>query len=280
MKLVATSTVRAADRDEHQGWVYLIDLDDRSVTRRGPVSARSGPRGIAIDRDTVWVAGSEELFVYTPDFRLIDSWRNPYLRDCRELALFDRTLYLVASASDVILGFDLEARKFHWAMQVATHEYRFAGRRFDPHGKEGPLPASQLDLDSIHCNAHGMYIGGTRSGGMLHFNGKTIRMAAELPAGARNARPFRDGVLFNDTAAGALRYAGRGEGQEDRAMAVPDGAEPESARGLCVISDSVVAGGSSPATVALYDLESNRQLLSIKLASEPGEAVHSIAVWP
>jgi hypothetical protein len=218
--------------------------------------------------------------VYTSEFRLVESWRNPYLRGCRELAVYERTLYLVASAFDSVLGFDLDTRRFHWAMHVATDEHRFAGRRFDPHDREGPLPASKLDLDAIHCNAHGMYVGGARSGGMLHFNGRTIHMAAELPAGSRNARPFRDGVLFNDTEASALRYSGRGEGREDRAMPLPDGAEAGSAGGLCVISDSVVAGGSSPATVTLYDLAGNRPLLSVRLAQEPGEAIHTIAVWP
>lgn len=280
MKLVATSTVRAANRDERPGGLYLVDLDDRAVSRRTPLRARRGPRGIAFDGDVVWLAGSEELFAYTPEFRLIESWRNPYLRDCRELAVHERTLYLVASAFDSVLGFDLDARKFHWAMQVATDEYRFAARRFDPQGKEGPLPAGKLDLSSIHCSAHGMYVAGERSGGMLHFNGSAIRMAAELPGGSRNATPFRDGVLFNDSEAGVLRYSGRGEGREDRAMALPDGAEPGSARGLCVISESIVAGGSSPATVTVYDLAGNRQLLSVRLAQEQGEAIHTIAVWP
>ena len=98
-------------------------------------------------------------------------------------------------------------------------------------------------------------------------------MAVELPPGTHNARPFRDGVLFNDTEANALRYAGRGDGQEDRAMRVPTYDPEESllhatwtqsglarqgfARGLCVLSDALVAGGSSPSTITVYDLPAN-----------------------
>ena len=66
-----------------------------------------------------------------------------------------------------------------------------------------------------------MYLAGMKSGGMLHFDGEKVRMSATLPAGTHNAQPYRDGVLFNDTQADTLRYAGRGDGAEDRALAVP-----------------------------------------------------------
>ena len=104
--------------------------------------------------------------------------------------------------------------------------------------------------------------------------GRQVQMSAELPAGSHNARPFRDGVLFNDTESYALRYVGRGEGREDRALRVPryprDApaswpgrecvARQEFARGLCVLSDTVVAGGSSPSTISIYDLPANRRV--------------------
>ena len=46
-----------------------------------------------------------------------------------------------------------------------------------------------------------MYLAGLKTGGMLIFNGREVRMSVELPPGTHNARPFRDGVLFNDTEA-------------------------------------------------------------------------------
>ena len=120
-------------------------------------------------------------------------------------------------------------------------------------------------------------------------------MAVELPPGTHNAQPFRDGVLFNDTEADALRYTGRGEGREDRALKVPRYA-PEQlthtnldeskvarqgfARGLCVLSDTVVAGGSSPSTVSVYDLAANTRLLSVNLTMDVRNAIHGLAVWP
>ncbi len=130
---------------------------------------------------------------------------------------------------------------------------------------------------------------------MLHFNGREIRMAVELPPGTHNARPFRDGVLFNDTEADALRYTGRGEGEEDRAMRVPvfeettlTNTDKENgglaragfARGLCVISDSIVAGGSSPSTISIYDLAANELLGSVNLSNDVRNAIHGLERWP
>jgi hypothetical protein len=140
-----------------------------------------------------------------------------------------------------------------------------------------------------------MYLSGLRTGGLVHFNGTTLAMSAELPAGTHNAQPFRNGVLFNDSEADRLRYAGRGDGMEDRAMAVPryapknlrnpaldDGhiARQGFARGLAVVSDSVVAGGSSPSTVAVYDLAGNRRLVSVNLSMDVRNAIHGLEVWP
>jgi hypothetical protein len=154
---------------------------------------------------------------------------------------------------------------------------------------------NKLHVNSIHCTRGGMYITGLRTGGMLLYNGKQVQMAAELPPGSHNARPFRDGVLFNDSEADALRYAGRGEGREDRALPVPRYPEKELlnndvdttgvarqayARGLCVLSDFVVAGGSSPSTVTVYDLAANERLLSVNLTMDVRNAIHGLEIWP
>jgi hypothetical protein len=57
-------------------------------------------------------------------------------------------------------------------------------------------------------------------------------------------------------------------------------ARPGFARGLCVLSDTVVAGGSSPSTVSVYDLKSNERLLSVNLTMDVRNAIHGLAIWP
>ena len=254
-----------------------------------------GLRGIAFDGETIYIAASDELFAYTPDFKLIDSWRSPFLKHCHEIAVWERTLYLSSTGYDSILGFDLDEHRFHWAMHIQTANYRFRGVGFDPMSDEGPLMLNKIHINNVFCSRDGMYISGLKTGGMLHFNGTDINMAVEMPPGTHNAQPFRDGVLFNDSQDDVLRYTGRGEGVDDRAMAVPtydparlqhmnaaddQVARPGFARGLCVLSDRAVAGGSSPSTVTVYDLKANETLLSVNLSTDVRNAIHGLEPWP
>ncbi|MGH8249266.1 MAG: hypothetical protein ACREVI_00995 [Steroidobacteraceae bacterium] len=305
MKLVTTSVVRGSHQGESHGGVYLIDLDAREIRQTVDWNTANidwqgrgwdrGLRGIAFDGEVVYVAASDELFAYTPDFRRIGSWRNPYLKHCHEIAVWERTLFLASTGFDSILGFDLDRREFSWAMHVVTQQFRFQGRAFDPHKDDGPLMLNKLHLNNVHCTRGGMYLTGLRTGGMLLFNGREVKMAVELPQGTHNARPFRGGVLFNDTEANVLRYAGRGDCREDRAMKVPTYAAESLlnrdmdqsglarqgfARGLAVLSDSRVAGGSSPSTVTVYDLARNEQLLSVNLTLDMRNAIHGLELWP
>jgi hypothetical protein len=283
----------------------LIDLDRREVRQlldwnKADIDWQGrgwdrGLRGIAFDGDVVYIAASDELFAYTTEFRRIGSWRNPYLKHCHEIAAWERTLFLASTGFDSILGFDLDKKEFSWAMHVETQQFRFRGRAFDPRKDDGPLMLNKLHVNNVHCTKGGMYLTGLRTGGMLIFNGREVRMAVELPPGTHNARPFRDGVLFNDTEADVLRYAGRGEGRDDRAMPVPRYpvdtllnrdldqnriARQGFARGLAVLSDTVVAGGSSPSTVSVYDLARNERMLSVNLTMDVRNAIHGLEVWP
>jgi hypothetical protein len=279
---------------DSQSVLHTLDRDETDIDWSG-MSGGRGLRGIGFDGDIVYVAAGAELLALTTKLSIIDSWRCPFLLDAHGMFVWERMLYITSATYDSIVGFDLDQRRFTWGMNVVRKGHQFAASGFDPTMEDGPLPLDKLHINNIHCNRHGMYVSGLRTGGMLHFNGSHIRMAVELPANARDARPFRDGVLFNDSDAGALRYSGRGDSSEDRAIPVP-AREPDEltnaeaiddgvvrngfARGLCVISDRIVAGGSSPATVTLYDLATKQMLGSVDITRDARESLHSIACWP
>jgi hypothetical protein len=168
----------------------------------------------------------------------------------------------------------------------------FVGTPFDPEFDDGPLPSNFLHLNNVHCAPGGMHISGLRTAGILLFNGRELRRWVTIPIGAHNARPFRDGVLFNDTEADVVRYASR---DGERVFQVPrfpaeslrhvnpgDAriARQAFARGLCEIDDETIAAGSSPSTITLHDLRPGARARMATLSHDVRNAIHGLEVWP
>jgi hypothetical protein len=166
--------------------------------------------------------------------------------------------------------------------------------QYNPNNDDGPLPMNKLHINNVFCEKGGMYVSGLKTEGLLLYNGKRIGISATLPAGTNNARPFREGILFNDTQNNVLRYA-TPTGKDDCAFSVPLYPEADLlrkemddsriarqgfGRGLCAISDTVIAAGSSPATIALYDLDQKKMIRTINISMDVRNGIHSLEVWP
>jgi len=304
VKLITSSVMLGSQHRESHGGVYIVDLEGRDVLQvlgwkttdiKPQERGRDrGLRGIAIDGETVYLLSSDELFAYTPDFRLIGSWRNPYLRYAHEMSIYGRALYITSAGYDSILGFELNDKKFFWALHLDIQGFTYMGSVYDPMDDKGPLLLNKLQLNNVHANDNGMYISGLKTDGMLHFNGEAVYMSVILPQGIHNAQPFRDGVLFIDSEADAVRYASR-SGKEDRALKLPKYAAAEIenngikdsrvarqglGRGLCLLTDRVVAVGSSPSTISVYDVLESKTLLSVNLSMDIRNEIHGLELWP
>jgi len=294
--------VRGSRQGESHGGVYLVDFErDRAVQKldwnamnidwQGRGWDR-GLRGIAFDGETVFIAASDELFAYTPDFKPLGSWRNRYLKHCHEIVRHERTVFLTSTGFDSILGFDLATKTFSWGLHVTAQDDGFAGTPFDPEFDGGPQPANALHLNNVYCATGGMHISGLRTGGILLFNGQELGRWVSIPIGAHNAQPFRDGVLFNDTEAEVVRFASpKGE----RVFPVPRFADETLthvdptdtqlarqafARGLCVVDEDTIACGSSPSTITLNHLNPGGKSRMVTLTHDVRNAIHGLEVWP
>ncbi len=300
--LIATSVVRGSRQGESHGGVYLVDLDRERVVQ--PIDWNTadidwqgrgwdrGLRGIEFDGDRVFIAASDELFMYDTEFRCIGSWRSPYLKHCHEISRFERRLYLTSTGFDSILGFDIDQHCFSYGLQVTRTGDEFRAQPFDPAGNAGPIPRNTLHLNNVCCNAGGMYISGLHTNALLKFDGRRIAAFCSLPHGTHNARPWKGGVLFNDSQKDVLRFAAP---ETSVAFPVPRYAETALthtdlddsriarqafARGLCVLGDGRIAGGSSPSTITLYDLDARKPTLTVTLSMDVRNAIHGLEVWP
>lgn len=297
VRIVATSVIRGSSPGDSHGGLYVIDFEKERVYQ--PIDWKSkdidwrghggdrGLRGVAIDKNRVFVAASDRLLEFNPSFESVACYRNPYLKHCHDIQVYEQHLFVTSTAFDSILAFNLTTNAFEKAFMVKTDSRNFSMGLFNPANEEGPLPMNKLQINSVFCEKGGMYIAGLRTNGLLLYNGKRIGISTTLPAGANNARPFRDGILFNDTQSSTLRYATR-SGKDDCAIGVPmflnsissKIARPGFGRGLCACSDTLIAAGSSPATVALYDLEQKKILKAINISKDTRNTIHALEVWP
>lgn len=303
-KLIATSVVRGTRQGESHGGVYTVDFDEREVVQhvdwntsgidfegRG---ADRGLRGIEFHQDAIYIAASDELFRYDRDFNIQASYRNRYLKHCHEICRRDRTILLTSTGFDSLLAFDLARGEYVWGFHLQRPYDEWGGHTFDPRSNKGPRPVNAFHINMVHVDRSGIFMSGLHTRALLHLDsGMELTEVCSLPTGAHNARPYRNGVLFNDTETDCVRYAGRtGESVAFKTVTYDDSeiefagiddskvARQGFGRGLCPIGERFVAAGSSPSTITLYDFEANQKVGAVNLTMDIRNAIHGLEIWP
>jgi hypothetical protein len=301
-KLLVSSVIRGTRSGEIHGGLYLVDLERGSAElkldwNRADIdfSGRGGDRGlrgIAFHGSNILVASNSELLILDQDFAIRETFANPFLRHCHEICVAQDRVFLTSTGFDSVLSFDLKTRRFAGAWYLGERDGTFGLRPFDPGTFAGPAASNRFHLNSITVSESGLWLCGLSTPGLLHADGRRVALAAPLPPGTHNARMFEGGVLYNDTAADRVCHQRNGSVRE---IAVPDFpagdiinvenlppelARPRFARGLCVLPDGLIAGGSSPSTVAVYDLHAGRCIVQHTLSMDVRNAVHGLAPWP
>ncbi len=303
-KLIATSVVRGSQQGESHGGVFTVDFEKQEVVQhidwnhsgidfegRG---ADRGLRGIAFNDDDIYVAASNELFCYDRNFSIQGAYRNRYLTHCHEICRMERTIFLTSTGIDSLLVFDLDQKKYVWGFHLQRQYDRWTGHTFDPGGQRGPRPVNDFHINMVHVDKTGIYLSGLHTNTLLYLNSKMeVSEVCSLPAGVHNARPYRDGLLFNDTQSDCIRFAGRDGSNQAFKIKTYDDADIEFAgiddskiarqgfgRGLCPVGDRFIAGGSSPSTISVYDLDTNQVVGSVNLTMDIRNAIHGLEPWP
>ena len=302
--LIATSVVRGSEKGQSHGGVYTIDFNNYRVEQHidwntGAIDFAGrgwdrGLRGIEFFDDQVWIAASDELFCYSQNFELLASYKNTYLKHCHEISRRDHLLFLTSTGYDSLLTFNLVTKTFSWGLYVSRNGDRWQGQRFDPLTAGGPPFSNNYHINMVFVEESGVYFSGLKSRALLKVSSDmSITPVCSLPEGVHNARPFRDGVIFNDTKSDVIRYVSRigeplsikvpsykVEELEFNGVDSSKVARQAFGRGLCAVSDRLVAAGSSPSTISLYDIESGERIAVVNLTMDIRNAVHGLEVWP
>lgn len=301
-RLLVSSVVRGSRQGDSHGGLYLVDMASGSFEQvldwntcdinwegRG---ADRGLRGIAFHGDTILVAASDELFQLDREFRITASWRNLYLKHCHEICIFDRHLYVTSTGFDSLLRFDLATQRFDSGIHIFPNGTALGARVFDPQAEGGPAPGITFHINNVHVDPSGIHFSGRRLNALVRLNSKGLTAIARLPQGTHNARPFRDGVLFNNTEDDTLDYV-----TPLRHIAIPVPrhdcaslsntqmdetglARQAFGRGLCILDETHVAAGSSPTTITIHDLAGQCITHHLTLTRDVRNAAHGVALWP
>jgi hypothetical protein len=301
-RLLVSSVVRGSRQGDSHGGLYLVDMAsggfeqvldwntcDINWEGRG---ADRGLRGIAFHGDRILVAASDELFQLDREFRITASWRNPYLKHCHEICIFDRHLYVTSTGFDSLLRFDLATQRFDSGIHIFPNGTALGARVFDPQAVGGPAPGITLHINNVHVDPSGIHFSGRQLNALVRLSSKGLTAIARLPQGTHNARPFRDGVLFNNTEADTLDYV-----TTLRHIAIPVPRHDSTSlsntqmdetglarqafgRGLCILDETHAAAGSSPTTIAIYDLAGQYITHQLTLTRDVRNAAHGLARCP
>lgn len=302
--VLATTVVRSAHEGASHGGAYLVDLEtgrqrqvldwnDGSIDWEGRGGGR-GLRGIAYRGEAIFIAASDEVFVFDRSFRRLRSIRNPYLKLCHEIVIADDRLYLTATGFDSILVYDLAAERFVAGYCLKLDPAgRVQFRAYDPEAPGGPEKRDTTHLNNVHVEDGAIYVGGLHLNRLVAIRDGKAGAHARLPLATHNARPFRGGVLANFTGADSVAWFEL-DGRVKLSLAVPryaaetmthtdlpaDYARQAFGRGLALLDENHVVGGSSPATLTVYRLDPPAAVKSITLSRDVRNAIHGLEVWP
>jgi hypothetical protein len=312
--VLVSSVIRSAYQGESHGGAYLVDLEDESIEQvldwNDPTidwegrGGDRGLRGIAFHGGSVYLAASDEIFVYDARFRPAGSYRNPYLKHCHEIFIHGDRLYATSTGFDSVLELDLRSGRFvHGYCLRYARLWKFRRRfdlrprptfrTFDPNAPGGPPPGDTCHVNNVFADGDGVYVSGTGLGNVWWIRDGRLRRYARVPYGSHNARPFRGGVLLNHTRSDRVVHVDR-RGRVLRAYPIRrlardelehadlpgDLARPAFGRGLAVVGDDVLVGGSSPATVTAYVFDPPEVLRTVTVSRDVRNAVHGLEVWP
>lgn len=301
-----TDVIRSSQQGDAHGGAYLIDLESGTHERvldwesvnidwDGRGMGR-GLRGIAFVGDEIFIAASDELFVFDHGFNIKRSYTNPYLHHAHEIDLDDEGRVLVTSTShDSILRFDPKTESFDkgWYINAIPGRDTLGVRVFDPSSDVGPPNLDTLHINQVSAHSGSIYIAGVRLQALYELHDDRAEVHATTPDTTHNCRPFGDHVLMNATAQDSVVIADK-DGTVLRSMPYPkydassmthtdlseDYARQGFGRGLCVDeTNNLIIAGSSPGTVTAFDSDSGEIVRSVNVSMDIRNAPHGLELW-
>lgn len=312
-KVLMTDVVRSSQQGDSHGGAYLIDLrtgefeqvldwNRVDINWEGRGQGR-GLRGICFIEDEIYIAASDELFVFDQSFNVKRSYTCDYLHHCHEICTDGRgSVYLSATSFDSVLRFDTRSERFDRGWWMRPYQKTVGGKQvaelratvFDPNESDGPPQGDHLHINNV-CFAGGVCMfSGLAMNMLVSIIDDELRPYAAVPGTTHNCQPLGKGVVMNSTGQDALVMADR-NGVMRRKFEYPrydptelvnteipgDYARQAFGRGLCIDPrNTLLIAGSSPGTVSAFDARKGEMVASVRVINDLRNAPHGLEIWP
>ncbi|OGO60702.1 MAG: hypothetical protein A2029_15440 [Chloroflexi bacterium RBG_19FT_COMBO_47_9] len=179
----------------------------------------------------------------------------------------------------------LDARKLRTLQKVRLN-------LFDPNSHEGPLPGDSFHINSVQSRKGEIIFSGLYTNGLFKIANNGLKRVAPLPMGTHNAQLYKSGVIFNWTPMGKVAYQNLVGGVQAtfpikrypkaellNSNLPKDHATQSFGRGLLTTENGLIIGGSSPATISVYQFGSPEAIKTITLTMDVRNAIHGLTFW-
>lgn len=315
-KIIATDVIRSAYQNQSHGGIYIVNLEEETIQKmvdwnRANIDFEGrgldrGLRGIAFYNDQIYIAASDEIFVFDQSFNIIKSYRNKYLKHCHEIKVKGDTLYLTSTGFDSIIELDLKSETFTKGIALRNLSSKQQNQVnaetdleplvqtcFDPQNETGPIKGDTSHINYVFPFEDKILVSGVKLPGLYEMDEIKHTKLAPLPLCTHNAMLYKNGILYHSTAQDVVCYQSL-EGEILKEYQLPqyneqdlrnnhlpkDHARQAFGRGLCATEEGLIIAGSSPSTITVYDFESAKVIKSINLTRDIRNAIHGLEIFP
>ena len=311
--VLMTDVVRSSQQGDSHGGAYLVDLETQSFEQVldwntvdidwGGRGGERGLRGICFVGDDIYIAASNELFVFDQQFNVLRSFTCEYLRHCHEIVFDgDQYIYLSSTGTDSILRFNIKLNQFDlgWWMRPVTQQHDgkevtvlFASE-FDPELPDGAHHKDTLHINNVCMLGKIPVFSGLWMSLLVAIEDGVAKPFAVVPEMTHNCQPLGQGVVMNSTGEDTVRMADR-FGKHLKLFSYPKYEKSDIAnsniarddlrqgfgRGLCVdLENRLVIAGSSPGTVSVFDVQSEELISKVQVSNDLRNAPHGLEICP